>query len=330
MPKSKILIIVGAFLAALILVLVIPSKGKKTALEEPMSRAPAQVEICEEDEEPASEIANALPSRLIPLSSDSELPKDVNVISKLFQPFPPILPFIETVSYSTRVSWLSGRQAYIGDYASYFNTSKHFISRSLNGEGNYFSEKVRLGDRFNVIKKEVPLQFHLVVDLSRLKLWFYAYDGDADVRYLLKTYRVAAGRLAPSQVSGCLTPLGIFSIGRDSAIYKEGVLGTWRNEPREMITIFGVRWIGFGKEIADCTGSCKGLGFHGVPWKHTESGDLVECRECIGNYVSGGCIRLFSEDIEEIYAIITSRPSFVHIVSDFTLAQLPGRENPSL
>lgn len=266
------------------------------------------------------------PIQLESISQDSDLPENKNRMAQLFQPYPPILPFIETVSYSTKVPFVTGRQAYLGDYASHYKTSKHFISRSLHGKTNYFLEKVRLGDRFNVLKMDKEIEFHCIADLSRLKLWIYAYDKNEDRRYLLKTYPICAGKIDFQSPSGCLTPTGVFAVGKDVAVYKEGVMGNWRNEPKEMISIFGVRWIPFAKELSDCSGSCKGLGFHGVPWRKNEQGQYVECPDCISQYSSEGCIRFRTEDIEEIYSLLTSRPSFVHIVRDFTLAKLPGKD----
>ena len=94
-----------------------------------------------------------------------------------------------------------------------------------------------------------------------------------------------------------------------------------------MITVYGTRWISLGKELAGCTGSSKGLGLNGAPWKrHPKTGELYEYRECIGKYESGGCITLLSEDIAEIYSVIVSKPAVIHIVSDFIDAKVPGKE----
>ena len=262
-----------------------------------------------------------------PVSNESDLPAEVNRMSQLFDPYPPLLPIVETVTYQSNVSWVTGRLAYLGDYAAHYHTPKHFISRSLRGTGSYLSEMVSKGDRFNVFRKDKEIEFHTVVDLSRRKLWLYYYDSGEDERVLLKTCPVAVGRLDSRRPSGCLTPTGVFSIGQEGAVYKEGVMGNFKNEQREMITVFGVRWIPLEREMANCTGSCRGLGFHGVPWhKNPETGEYVEDKECLGNYVSGGCIRLPSVDIEEIYAVILSKTSYVHIVKDFQEANLPGKE----
>ena len=44
----------------------------------------------------------------------------------------------------------------------------------------------------------------------------------------------------------------------------------------------------------------------------------------IGSYESDGCIRLAQSDIEELYAIIITKPTVVEIVTDFHDAEIPG------
>lgn len=332
MSYSKSLGIVILVLIALVVWLNWPSKKgpqEEVALtiEEPMVAEEFE-EIVEEIPVHAPEpVVSQTPSTLKPISDDSSLPADVDRMCQLFQPYPPLLPIVETVTFSSRVAWLTGRAAYLGDYASHYQTSKHFISRSLHGVGNYFSDVVSKGDRFNVFKEDKEIEFHLVLDLARLKIWVYYYDKDEDAKMLLKTYPVCAGKLNPQRRSGSLTPLGTFALGNEIAVYKEGTMGTFKNETRELVNVFGVRWIPFGREIGNCTGSSKGLGLHGVPWKRRAEGEeLVECRECIGNYESGGCVRLLTEDIEELFAVIVSKPSFIHIVRDFSEAHVPGRD----
>jgi hypothetical protein len=56
------------------------------------------------------------------------------------------------------------------------------------------------------------------------------------------------------------------------------------------------------------------------------NGNAYEDKEKIGKYDSDGCIRLASEDIEEIFAIILTKPTVVELVKDYTQAKLPGRE----
>jgi lipoprotein-anchoring transpeptidase ErfK/SrfK len=235
------------------------------------------------------------------------------------------LPLVETITYSSRVPWLAGRPAWIADYASHYETSRHFIARSLNRKTDYFTQKVSHGDRFNVLKKEVS--FYLLIDLTRAKAWFYGIDESSHKRYLLKTYKVGLGRKDAKKISGSLTPLGKFQLGSKVAIYKPGTMGYFQDQQMEMIRVFGTRWMPFDKEIGGCSDGAKGYGIHGAPWlNNLENGKLVEDRDKIGKYESDGCIRLFSEDIEEIFAIVISKPTIVELVKDFKEAKLPGEE----
>lgn len=273
------------------------------------------------------EEVTALTPTLMPHSDDSKLPKDVNRMTQLFQPYPPVLPIVKTIEYTSRVDWLIGRAAYLGDYASHFKTSKHFISRSLHGMGNYLSDAVSKGDRFNVLDPDKEIEFHLVLDLSRLKLWTYYFDVAADRRGLLKSCHVCAGKLNSATSSGSNTPFGTFMLGNEIAVYNNESLGHRFGEQIKMCTVFGKRWIPLSREIADCSAGCKGLGIHGAPWiTNEQTGELMEDRSCIGQYLSSGCIRMVSEDIEEIFSVIVSRPSYIHIVKDFVDAKLPGCE----
>jgi hypothetical protein len=254
--------------------------------------------------------------------SASLLPEG-NLIDKLFSLDSSKLPIVETVTYTSRVPWLKGRPAWISDYASHYETSKHFIARSLNRKADYFTQKVHPGDRFNVLKKE--LSFYLVVDLSRSKLWFYAVNDNKE-KTLLKTYSVGLGRKDSSKTSGYLTPIGKFTLGKNITVYSPGVTGYFRNQKIEMIRVFGTRWIPFDQETEGCTESAKGLGIHGLPWiEDSKTQNLVEDRSLIGKYESDGCIRMNSEDVEEIYAITATKPTTIELVSEFHLAKLPGK-----
>lgn len=332
MKKSTLLgIAIGG--GALLLILTnLPQK--KENLAPPVEKIVIEENLIEEspiviveDEPPIPQLVQEERSFLSPLSDDSVLPPDVDRMGQLFNPYPPLLPIVETVTYSGRVAWLTGRAAYLGDYASHYQTSKHFISRSLHGMGNYLSDIVSKGDRFNVLRNDKEVEFHLVLDLSRLKMWLYYFDKGENQRVLLKAYPVCAGRLDPRSRSGSKTPLGTFSLGSEIALYKPGDVRPYKKEAKEMISIFGVRWIPLDREIAHCTGPCKGLGIHGAPLIPNGAGEYIENRGCIGNYESNGCIRLYTEDIEEIFALIVSRPAYIHVVRDFTEAVLPGKES---
>ena len=241
-------------------------------------------------------------------------PKEIpyaNLINELFSTTEPKLPIVETITYHKMVPWLPGRAAWIVDYANHYSTSRYFISRCLAKKADYFFENYKEGDRFNIFKKNIS--FYLLVDISRCKLLLYYIDNNEKV--LIKTYECGLGRKAPSP-SGSLTPLGKYSLGKNTAIYKPGMTGYFNHKKTELIRIFGTRWIPFDKELSNCTEPAKGFGLHGAPWTEDENHKLVE-QKTLGSYESDGCIRLKSSDIEEIFAIIVSRPSTIEIVKDF-------------
>lgn len=257
----------------------------------------------------------------------SSLPSDVDRIHRLFTFGKSRLPIVQTIAYTSRVSWLNGRPAWIADYASYFGTSRHFIARGLNGKPDYFTQKVSSGDRFNVFSKEKDVEFYSVVDLSQLKMWFYAYNKSDDQRILLKTYKVGAGKSDTDSESGSLTPVGRFLLGDKVAIYKPGVEGFFEDQKVEMIQIFGTRWIPFKEEIDDSKPFAKGLGIHGAPWHLDQTtSELVEDKGYIGQYDSSGCLRLGQQDMEEFFSIVITKPTVIDIVKHFEDAKLPGTE----
>ena len=265
---------------------------------------------------PAKEVKKAPPP---PLEKKEE---EVNLVPLLFALDSSRLPFVETISYTSRVPWLKGRPAWISDYASHYETSRHFIARSLNRKPDYLSQKVGPGDRFNVFKKEKNIEFQLLVDLSKNKMRFYLIDNDTKEKILLKTYPVASGQIDSCKKSGSLTPLGKFSLGNRIGIYKPGNMGIFHDVKTEMVQVFGTRWIPFEGEIADCTDAAKGLGIHGCPWAETpESRELAEDKSKLGSYVSDGCIRMAQEDIEELFAIIITKKATIEIVREFIEVQ---------
>jgi hypothetical protein len=293
-----------------------------------LEKAPPSVDVkktvIEEPSEPALE-------ELIQAAADSKdesLP-DADRIEELFNKRGSKLPFIETITYKKKVPWLSGRPAWIADYASHYKTSRHFIARSLNGKVEYEKQDVADGDRFNVFKEEKEFSFYLLVDLLRSRMWFYYLDGDTDERILLKTYTVGLGRLDENDESGSLTPLGKYSLGDRIAVYRPKTMGFHQGDKIEMIRVFGTRWIPFGEEIEGCTVPAKGLGIHGLPLMPNAKGDLVENADSLGKYESDGCIRLSTKDVEELFSIIITKPTVIEIVKGFHNAKLPGKETKS-
>ncbi len=260
-----------------------------------------------------------------PLAADDGL--YVDRMNEFFNLFSPKFPIVETVTYTSRVSWMSGRPAWASDYATHYQTSKHFIARSLNQKPDYYSLNLSNGDQFNVLKKDAPIEFHLVVDLSRLKMRFYFVNQETNERVLVKTYKISAGKPDTRTASGSITPLGSFLLGSRLGVYKPGSMGTYNGEEVEMVRVFGTRWIPFEKAVASATGSAKGLGLHGEPLSiDPKTGELVEEEAGIGRYVSSGCIRLHKEEMEDLFAVIITKPSYIHIVRDFSEAELPGQE----
>ncbi len=258
-----------------------------------------------------------------------ENPSDsINRIDRLFLTSSYQLPIVETVSYKSMVSWLKGRPAWVTDYASHYKTSRHFIARSLNKKRDYFTQKIANGDRFTVFRQDVNLQFYLLADLSSCKMSLFYLDLDKDERVLLKTYPIGLGAMALDTISGSLTPVGKYKLGEKTAVYKPGIKGYFQDEETEMIQVFGTRWIPFGEEIGECSDGYQGFGLHGVPWEYNEETDsLQEQRDLIGKYDSDGCIRLLQEDMEEIFAIVVSKPTIIEIVKDRRDVTLPCKES---
>lgn len=241
----------------------------------------------------------------------------IDRIDQLFSVNGKKLPIVETVTYTSHASWLPGKPAWVSDYASHYATSRHFIARSLNRRADYFNQKVREGDRFNVLRTDKNITFHLVVSVKDCRMLFYYYDEGTGERVLLKSYPVGLGRPVEGTASGCLTPLGTYELGDRIAIYKPHDMGLFQQKETEMIRVFGTRWIPFDK----------GYGIHGAPWSYnSQTDELVENRASIGRFESDGCIRLLTEDVEEIFAIIVTRPTMLHVVKNFSEAKLPGKE----
>ncbi len=260
-----------------------------------------------------------------PLQKSSTVPQ-ADRIDELFSTCGKKLPFVETITYTAHASWLPGKPAWVSDYSSHFATSRHFIARSLNRKRDYVNQAVKEGDRFNVFKKEHNVEFYLVVDLSQCKMLMYAYDARTQERTHLKTYSVVLGRISKESKSGSLTPAGRYKLGDRVAIYGPGDKGYFQHENTEMIRVFGTRWIPFEKEIGECTAPAKGLGIHGSPWTvDSKTGKLVEDKSCTGTWASDGCIRLATDDMEELFAIVITKPTTVEIVPHYNQAHLPGK-----
>lgn len=291
---------------------------KKMGGEKAVQTADAQPFIREEH--------SPRPAAGVPTAAAHDFP-NIDRTFQLFTTGPTKLPIVETVTYATTVPWLKGRPAWLADYATHYATSRHFIARSLNGRADYFTQKVSPGSAFNVFRKDKKIQFYLLVDLKRCKMGFYYVDLDTKERVLLKTYNVGVGRQDPKSPSGSLTPLGIYSLGSKIAIYSPGVTGHVRDQNVEMITLFGTRWIPFHEAIEGSAELTKGFGIHGAPWLYPSPEKApVEDKRVIGKHATDGSILLAQEEMEELFSIVITKPTFVVVVKDFHEARIPGIE----
>jgi hypothetical protein len=292
------------------------------------SNSPIEVDI-DSDQNSITTIQPALPAviespkeiHIVAAASEispksGETPPEADRIDELFNINGPKLPIVETISYKSKTAWMKGRPAWLSDYAGHFKTSRHFIARSWNGKPDYLKQDIPEGAKFNILKPEKNIHFNLVVDTSRCKMWFYYHDLDTNDKVLIKTYKVGLGRIDPSKVSGILTPLGVYSLGSRIAVYKAKDVANHNGTKTEMIRVFGTRWIPFEKEISKVTAPAKGFGIHGAPWV-MKNGALKEDIESISKYESDGCVRMSKDDIEELYAIIITRPTTIELVKDY-------------
>lgn len=271
-------------------------------------------------------VSPAVPAPVPVARVSTELLPDADRVNEFFNKVEPKFPIVQTITYKSRVPWQKGRPAWLSDYASHYSTSRHFIARSLNGKADYLKQDVAEGGRFNVLHPDKNISFYLLIDTARSKMWFYYLDLDSNERVLVKTYNVGLGRIDSTKPSGLLTPLGKYTLGDKVAIYKPKMTGFHSGKKVELIRVFGTRWIPFDKEIGESTASPDGFGIHGVPWMANEQGELTENIECLGKYESDGCIRLATRDIEELFAIIITRPTTIELVKDYYEADLPGKE----
>jgi hypothetical protein len=329
MSIGKILSIT-AFILFSVIMLIAYLKDSGEAPPSPSHFRPIEIEL-EEEKSPPKEVIRELPVKEVSFEAPVKLPAapkakelpEGDRLEELFSTTGSKLPFVETIIYKSRVPWQKGRPAWLSDYASHFGTSRHFIARSLNGKADYFKQDVAEGDRFNVLSQDLGLEFHLVVDIGRCKLWLFALTEKG--KTLLKTFPVSLGRKDSAKESGILTPLGKYLLGDKVAIYKPTVMGHYKGQKTEMIRIFGTRWIPFGKEIRDTTAPSKGFGIHGVPWSKNKKGEWEQDETSLGKYESDGCIRLSSDDMETIFAIIISHPAYIELVRDYFDSELVRR-----
>ncbi|PCI78172.1 L,D-transpeptidase [Candidatus Aerophobetes bacterium] len=324
MPRALIIATLCLFALVGSLGLIKKRKGSVTAIKAQegteMVAQVAQVAAKEADGEVESKDN---PSALVLLNSDNQADKfsqhHVDKVGTLFARGAHKAPIVTTVKYVSKVPWIKGRPVWIADYATHYKTSRHFIARSLNQKIDYETQKVRRGDYFNVLSPDKDINFIMVLDISRAKMWFFYHDLDTGEKVCLKTMSVGLGRVDPMLDSGTLTPLGVFRLGDKVASYRPGAVGLFQGNEVELIQVFGTRWIPFEEEVSGLEISAKGYGLHGAPWKEIEDDSQVSYRECsdvLGKYESDGCVRLSQKDIEELYAIVITKPTYVEVVKD--------------
>ena len=326
MSAPKKIFISSLVLFAFIGTVALVKKGHREKAEKSYAKAVEFESVDEESLTEEKEVTLTSETTYLNPVQDALSEEKKDIVWRLFATGKEQLPIVKTISYRSRVPWLKDRPAWIADYASYHGTSRHFIARSLNKKPDYLTQKISTGDRFNVLNKDLNIHFHLVVDCSRCKMWFFYHDLDLYERVLLKTYKVGVGRLSPYESSGLLTPHGTYLLGDKVVTYKPGTQGYFQDKEVEMVQVFGTRWLPL-EEISEDGDNPHGSGLHGAPWVFDqESGEYKENQETIGHYESDGCIRLRQVDIEELYSIVITKKTFVSIVSDFKDAQLPGIE----
>ena len=127
------------------------------------------------------------------------------------------------------------------------------------------------------ILPDVPADVVRLV-LRRGERRVYVYRGEEQ----LASYPVAVGR------PGWETPIGTFEVIQ--MIEHPGWTNPFTREvvPPGSENPLGDRWIGFW------TDGTNYIGFHGTP-----------NRESVGRAASHGCVRLYNEDIRDLYALVT-------------------------
>ena len=154
-----------------------------------------------------------------------------------------------------------------GDALSKIAKKHHTIVELIKRSNHLDKDSIRAGMKLKISKAI----YSIVIDVSENALKLYS-DKE-----LLKTYPVATGR------TGHPTPIGSFTIVNkleNPTWYKAGAVVA----PDSPANILGTRWLGF---------SLAGYGIHGTTLPET-----------IGTAVSEGCVRMYNEDVEALFAIV--------------------------
>ncbi len=147
------------------------------------------------------------------------------------------------------------------------------VNTSVNVINNNTSEDI---DIFSNVTYTDEEEIRLILKLKQRKL--YVYQGES----LLNTYRVAVGKTKWE------TPTGNFKVM--DMIKNPGWTNfkTGKRIPPGPNNPLGERWIAFWTDGNDY------IGFHGTP-----------NRDSVGQAVSHGCVRMYNEDVRELYDLVT-------------------------
>ncbi|NIA13248.1 MAG: L,D-transpeptidase family protein [Nitrospiraceae bacterium] len=164
------------------------------------------------------------------------------------------------------------------------NTTQGLLLRA-----NRLNEKstLRIGQRL----KFTPKDFRIIIDRAGCRLFLVDKDG------LFKRYSVGLGK------PGHETSLGSYKIGnkeKNPTWHKPGVGPIPPGDPKNEL---GTRWMPL---VPVQDGLPRDLGIHGTIAPKT-----------IGKYSSSGCIRMYCEDVEELYDLVV-RSTPVDIVENYT------------
>ncbi|MGR3952423.1 MAG: L,D-transpeptidase [Chlamydia sp.] len=239
-------------------------------------------------------------------------------------------PIIQTIRYSSRVSWKPKKAAWLIDYSQQYKTPLDFIYKSIQlfqsqpGTTHERAKEIAEGTEFNVFRNDVNFRFYLVVSFASTRLRLYYILPEEKKAVFLKSYSVCLGKRNTEKSSGSLTPFGLYQLGLRITTYEPHIIGSYKGKRVEMMQFFGTRWIPFEREVDPkiCTEPAKGFGIHGMPYYRDANDKLVEDVSSCGKFESEGCIRLNRKDIEELYSLISLRQAYVEIVPDFTHSRL--------
>ena len=166
-------------------------------------------------------------------------------------------------------------QAISGSMPNALSGGRSLLSpQPIESEDNVITQRLLDWPTAKPVLPEVPVR--LVIRLSDRRV--YVYRGDA----IEKSYPVAIGR------AGWETPTGEFQVF--SMLENPGWTNPFTDEvfPPGPENPLGERWIAFW------TDGTNQIGFHGTP-----------SRDSVGEAASHGCIRMYNEDVSELYQLVS-------------------------